>query len=136
MSDNRKPITINLNIFFFQKILEFHRKTKSDGSLHSIEVTQGEHTSKHAFWYRDDVVERIGKYVLGKDALDTNERNAIELVFIHATLKQSDRLNILVTSRPIHPFVDTEIYPLITMDEALKVIIAQKKHLEAMKAKK
>ena len=80
-----------------QKIVEFRRKTKSDGSLHSIEITRGEHTSKYAFGYGGDSVERIGKYVLGKDELDTNEKRAIELVFIHATLKQSDPLNILVT---------------------------------------
>lgn len=80
-----------------QEIVEFYRKTKSDGSLHSIEITRGEYTSKYAFGYRGNDVEKIGKFVLGKDELDINELNAIELVFIHATLIQLDRLNIMVT---------------------------------------
>lgn len=80
-----------------REIIEFHRKTRSDGTLHSIEITRDEGTSKCAFGYRGEIVENIGKLVLGKDELDTNEMRAVELVFIHAALKQSDRLNILVT---------------------------------------
>ena len=42
-------------------------------------------------------------------------------------------LNALVTSRPNHPFVETEIYPLISMNEALTSAIQT---LEAIKAKR
>jgi len=80
------------------EIIEFHRKTKSDGTIDSIEIPEREtDASKVAFGYRGDDVEKSGKHVLGKDELDTNEKDAIELVFIHATLKQLDSLNIMVT---------------------------------------
>ena len=84
-----------------QEIVKFRRKIKSNGSLHSIEITRGEYTSKHAFGYRRDDVEKIGKLVFQKDELDIDETKATELVFIQATLNRWDGLNIMVTEHDV-----------------------------------
>jgi len=84
-----------------QKIVEFQKKFKSDGSLHAIEIVREKSKSAHFFGYRIQDIEDIGKIVHSKENLNSEERDAVELVFIQATLNRFDGLNILVTGNDV-----------------------------------
>jgi len=81
-----------------QQIVGIEKKYNPDGSLHSIEIARGESVAKHAFFYRKEVIERIGQVLYKKEKLNADENRKIELVFIQAVLNRDNGLNILVTS--------------------------------------
>lgn len=84
-----------------QEIVEFQKRYKSDGSLHSIEIVREESKTECAFGYRKEAIEEIGKIIYNKEELNTKERKEIELVFIQATLNWPDGLNILATENDV-----------------------------------
>jgi len=119
-----------------QKIVEFDRKLKGNGSLHSIEITREELTSKYAFFYRRDDVEKIGKLVFKKDELNSEETKATELVFIQATLNQRSGLNIMVTENEMilknrlwfESHFPGGLLNIMTLEEAVEVVDLLFKH--------
>jgi len=119
-----------------QKIVEFDRKLKGNGSLHSIEITREKLTSKHAFGYRQEDVEEIGKLVFKKDELNSEETKATELVFIQATLNRWSGLNIMVTENDIilkNRLWFESHFPggplnIMTLEEAVEIVDLFMKH--------
>jgi hypothetical protein len=113
-----------------REIVEFQKKYKKDGSLHSIKIVRETSESEHAFGYRKEAIEEIGKIVYNKEELNADESAAIELVFIHAALNWPDSLNLLVTENDVllrnrlwfESHFPGGILNLMAMEEAAEVV--------------
>lgn len=92
----RSPESVENKVL--QRIVAIKKKYNPDGSLHAIEIAREKSVAKYAFFYRKEVIEKIGEIVCKKEELNEDEKKAIELVFIHAALNGDNGLNILVTS--------------------------------------
>jgi hypothetical protein len=80
-----------------EKISPF-KKQYVDGVLRTIEISRSGSSSSVAFRYLKSQVEEIGKVVFKKPSLTDEELYLTELVFIHASIRWQDELNLLVTN--------------------------------------
>lgn len=113
-----------------QEIVRFEKKYRSNGSLYSIEMIKEGSKSRYAFTYRIEQIEEIGKIICKKQELTAEERKAIELVFIQATLNFPDELGILITANNIllenrlwfESHFPGGILNIVTIEEAVEVV--------------
>jgi hypothetical protein len=80
-----------------REIVEFQKRYNVDGSLYSIEIPVEKSKSQYFFRHGVGQIEEVGKIVCKKELPSADEKKAVELVFIQATLNLHDELGILMT---------------------------------------
>jgi len=92
----RTPETVGNSLI--RQIVQFRKEYTGDRSLHSIKIVKEKSSSDTYFGYKTEQIDDVGRLIYDKTELNAEERNSVELIFIHAALSRNDGLNLLVTS--------------------------------------